>query len=240
MPHATSERTVDARPTRNAAADPPPVLVVQGVVKRWPGHPEPVLDGLDLELGRGRLAAIAGPNGVGKTTLLRVITGVIAPDAGSVRLSGLDLDEDARGYKSRLGYLPAGNTGLFARLRVRRHLEYWARLTFTPKDERADKVERALDGFELRDLAERRADRLSMGQRQRLRVAMAFLHEPDLVLLDEPHSSLDAHSIGLVAGFLDALVARGGSALWCIPEGERPAADFHDHYSLRAGRLERT
>ena len=151
-----------------------------------------MLAGVGLRLPAGMLAFIGGSNGAGKTTLLRLLCGLLEPDAGTVRVHGVLPQADRRAYQRRIAYLSAGNSGLYARLTVRQHLDLWARMTFIPPSERPDRIASALDRFDLGVFARRRADRMSMGQRQRLRIAMALLPPADVLLLDEPTTSLDA------------------------------------------------
>jgi ABC-type multidrug transport system ATPase subunit len=218
------------------AAEPP--LALAGIVKRWPGVP-PVLEGVDLRLEAGRAAAIEGRNGAGKTTLLRIACGLILPDSGTVRLSGIDPELERTEFHRRVGFLSAGNSGLYARLRAEHHLEMWARLALLPRSERVEAVRRAVERFALEPLCGRRVDRLSMGQRQRLRLALAFLHEPEVVLLDEPGTSLDEDGLVLLGSALDALKERGGAALVCLPSGWDRLAAVDDVHALVDGRLER-
>jgi ABC-2 type transport system ATP-binding protein len=214
------------------------VLELRGVSKSWSGRP--VLNELDLSLLPGTTTWLGGRNGVGKTTLLRIAAGLICPERGSVRLAGLDPEADRRAYQRRLGYLPAGNGALYARLSVRDNLDFWAGMALLARGQRQAAVETALTRFELGPLARQRADRLSMGQRQRVRLAAAFLHEPELILLDEPQTSLDPDALELLARALDELRDRGGSALWCAPKPDE-GIDFDRLLELDAGRLsERT
>jgi heme ABC exporter ATP-binding subunit CcmA len=190
-------------------------LSASGIVRRW-GDKE-VLRGADLELAPGVRAFLGGRNGAGKTTLLRICAGLVDPQAGEVRLDGLHPVRDRRAYQRLLGYLPAGNGGLYARLTVRQNLDFWASLAFLRGAARTEAVRRSLAGFELEEMEHDRVDRISMGQRQRVRLAMAFLHDPEVVLLDEPHTSLDDEAVALLQVALDAHQAKGGTALWCAP-----------------------
>jgi ABC-2 type transport system ATP-binding protein len=190
-------------------------LAVRSAVKRWGGRT--VLGGVDLELPAASITWLGGPNGSGKTTLLRIAAGLLIPDSGEVRICGLDPERDRREYQRRLGYLPAGNGGLYARLTVTDNLEFWASLALVPRAARERAVQTAIERFQLAPLATDRVDRLSMGQRQRVRLAMTFLHEPQVVLLDEPQTSLDEEAMGLLSNALEWLVERSGSALWCCP-----------------------
>jgi ABC-2 type transport system ATP-binding protein len=179
-----------------------------------------VLTGASLALEPATVTWLGGPNGAGKTTLLRVASGLIRPHAGAVSLCGLDPERDRRDFQRHLGYLAAGDRGLYARLTVTANLEFWAGLALVPRRQRRETVERASRRFDLADLLDRRVDRLSMGQRQRVRLAMTFLHDPTVVLLDEPHTSLDDAALALVRHALDELTDRGGAALWCSPAAE--------------------
>ena len=212
-------------------------LVATGIRKRFPGAEVPVLDGVDLTLYAGQAASVRGQNGAGKTTLLRTVAGLIRPDGGRIELDGIDSEKRPRAYRPRIGLLSAGSTGLFARLSVGHHLSYFARLALLPPDRRRDAVEWALDAFQLREFGARRADRLSMGQRQRVRAAIAFLHDPDVVLLDEPQTSLDAEGIALLDRAVAGLLERGGTALWCSPAGFHEEGDFDQSFVLEGGRL---
>jgi ABC-2 type transport system ATP-binding protein len=155
-----------------------------------------------------------------------------------VRLCDFDAEAHRTEFQRRLGFLSAGNTGLYARLKVEHHLEYWARLAYVPRARRAHAIGAALDDFGLHDLCGRRVDRLSMGQRQRLRLALAFLHDPEVVLLDEPRTSLDAEGLALIGDALDRLRARGGAAVVCAPTGEDAGVTFDRTHVVSDGRLE--
>jgi ABC-2 type transport system ATP-binding protein len=98
-------------------------------------------------------------------------------------------------------------------------------------------VETAIAVFELGQLAGRRVDRLSMGQRQRLRIAMTFLGEPEVILLDEPLTSLDEDGAAVLEWAIGETLARGGAILWCSPSGEHLGQDFEDRWLLEHGRL---
>jgi ABC-type multidrug transport system ATPase subunit len=215
-----------------------PPLRLAGISKTWPKRARPVLDGVDLELADGSVTWLSGDNGAGKTTLLRIACGLLAPERGRVRVREFDLDEEPRQCKRRLGFLPAGSSGPYARLTARQQLDYWARLAFVPAAEHGRVVADAVERFELSALAGSRLDRMSMGERQRVRIAMAFMHAPDLVLLDEPRNSLDAAGLALLSAAVEELRSRGGAALWCAPSGEEPPAAADTMLRVRDGRLE--
>jgi ABC-2 type transport system ATP-binding protein len=178
---------------------------------------------------------LGGANGAGKTTLLRVAAGLLTPDTGKVALLGLDSDRDRRAYQQRLGFLPAGNSGLYPRLTTEQMLRMWAGLAFIPAAREAGALAAVRAQFGLDDLWKSRVDRLSLGQRQRVRLALTFMHEPDLVLLDEPHTSLDDAGLELLTQALSDLKARGGAALWCAPRADRVGISAEHDYVLEDG-----
>jgi ABC-2 type transport system ATP-binding protein len=192
------------------------MLVLEDIVRSY--RQKLVLDGADLRLKAGVVTRLTGANGAGKTTLLRVAIGLLAPERGSVLLDGLHPARDRVQYNRRLGYLPAGNGGLYARLTVAQQLALWADISFVPRAKRAERIEATIGRFALEPLRRDRVDRLSMGQRQRVRLAQAWLHDPDVVLLDEPQTSLDTDGLELLAQALDDHAAAGRAALWCGPD----------------------
>jgi ABC-type multidrug transport system ATPase subunit len=213
------------------------LLVLSEVEKRWDRRGPAVLDRVSLTLAPGTLTRVGGSNGAGKTTMLRIAAGLIEPDRGHVEVDGTRPYADRMRYQRLVAFLPAGDRGLYARLSVRRHLEFWARISMLGRRAVRPAVEHALDQFELRALADRRVDRMSMGQRQRLRLAMTFLPDPTLVLLDEPLTSLDDDGAGVLERALRRLVDRGGAGLWCSPGEERTSLGFDVSLALLQGKL---
>ena len=213
-------------------------LSIEAVSKTWPGHDPAVLASVDLHARRGTTTAIVGRNGAGKTTLLRIAAGLIAPDSGRVAVGGVQADLDRSEYQRRIGFLAAGNSGLYARLKVEHHLDRWPRLALMPRRDRRGAIDEAVETFALAPLCGQRVDRLSMGQRQRLRLALAFTHRPEVVLLDEPANSLDDEGIALIRGALDILHGRGGAAIVCLPSGTQQALPVDRTLVLSDGTLE--
>jgi ABC-type multidrug transport system ATPase subunit len=210
---------------------------VRGIVKSW--RAVRVLDGTDLAVAPGERAWVGGRNGAGKTTLLRVAAGLILPEAGEVRLQGLDPELDRQDFQRRLGFLSAGNSGLYARLTVRDNLEYWAGLALVPRARRAQAVDSVMERFGVAGMARNRVDRLSMGQRQRVRIAGTFLHDPGVLMLDEPETSLDEEGLAALRDALREHSEAGGAALICSPSHEKVALDVDSVYVLESGRLVR-
>jgi ABC-type multidrug transport system ATPase subunit len=215
-----------------------PVLELENLYHRWRRTRLPVLDGVNLAVREGELVRIGGRNGAGKTTLLRLAAGIFLPQRGTVRMGMLTPRSIGGRYQRQIGFLSAGDRSLYARMRVERQLDYWARLCYIPPSKRAAVVARGLRQFELEELAGRRVDRLSMGQRQRVRLAMAFMHEPAVVMLDEPRNSLDDDGHRLLGEQVELVRIRGGAVLWCSPRGEDGALDRDRAFTLDEGRLE--
>lgn len=220
-------------------ASPQPLVSFQGVWRHWGRGKNrwAVLRDVNLDVPAGSAISVAGGNGAGKTTLLRIATGILSPDSGSVTIDGITADAGWREYHRRLGFLSAGDRGLYARLTVRRHLEYWARLAVMARADRKLAVDEALARFGLSELANRRADRLSQGQRQRLRLALTVLHRPKVLFLDEPRNSLDADGLAVLSTAVGELLASGGSVIWCSPLGEDQPMTFDRTLLIDGGEL---
>jgi ABC-type multidrug transport system ATPase subunit len=222
------------RDSDELAAWPP--IELYDVHKRW-RKDMPLIDGINLTIEPGEVVWLGGANGAGKTTLLRIVAGLIDPTHGEIRAFGLHPFRERRQYHRRVAFLSAGNTGIYARLSVRGQLDCWARVAFVPREDRARIVDETLERFGLAALARQRSDRLSMGQRQRLRIAMTFIGKPDVVLLDEPRNSLDAEGAATLHAAIAEVAERGGGVLWVSPTGEQLRYDFAARYILSEGRL---
>jgi heme ABC exporter ATP-binding subunit CcmA len=215
-----------------------PSLTLHGISKRWPGADHAVLNEVSFVIDPGTAVHLSGSNGVGKTTLLRIAAGLIRPEAGSVRLGDLDVEADRTSFHRSIGFVAAASTGLYARLTVRDHLRFWSRVALMESAERSPACDRVLDAFELRALADRRVDRLSMGQRQRVRLAGAVLHDPSVVMLDEPMTSLDEDGTALLAAEVERTRRAGGAVVLCAPSADTEGpVDFDRRLVLREGRL---
>lgn len=168
----------------------------------------PVLRGLDLAVARGECIAIFGPNGAGKSTLLRTLAGLLRADKGSVEIFGRALPADSA-LRRRIGYL-GHDAFLYRDLDARENLRFYARL-FGVRD--VSRIDALLAQVGLQPAAERRAGTFSRGMLQRLGLARALLHEPDLLLLDEPLTGLDPEGAEVLARILAQLQARGVTVL---------------------------
>jgi ABC-2 type transport system ATP-binding protein len=164
--------------------------------------------GVSFSIGAGTTFGLLGPNGAGKTTMMRMILGILAPDGGVVRWNGTAIDERAR---RRFGYLPE-ERGLYGRMRVRDHIIYFGRLHDVGAAEIARRTDEWIDRLELREYANRPCAELSKGNQQKVQVACAAVHHPDLLVLDEPFSGLDPVNADILLDLLLAL-RRDGTTL---------------------------
>jgi sodium transport system ATP-binding protein len=171
------------------------------------------VDDLSFEVARGEIYALLGPNGAGKTTTLRVLAAILTPTSGRAELAGVDVARDPQAARRQMGFL-TGTTGLYARLTGRELLRYFGRLhamTAAAIAERTALLARALD---LEPLLDRRCEALSTGQRQRLSVARAVLHDPAVLVLDEPTVGLDVLASRFLRDFVRGERDRGKAVVF--------------------------
>ena len=163
-----------------------PVINVRGLTKRFSGRT--VVDSVNLAVKQGSICGFLGPNGSGKTTTLRMICGLIIPDAGEGEVLGLDLRVRRNAIKAQIGYMTQ-KFGLFGDLSIRENLEFIGRVYGL--EDRSRRVGDALDRLGLTSRADQMAGKLSGGWKQRLALAAAVLHDPKILLLDEPTAGVD-------------------------------------------------
>jgi ABC-2 type transport system ATP-binding protein len=212
-----------------------PLLSLGAVSKSW--GPRTVLDNVSLALAPGTITWLSGANGVGKTTLVRIAAGLLGPDRGTVAVDGLHPLQDRREYQARLGFLGAGDRGIYARLYVYDHLKLCARLALMRAADIEPAVQQIVTQVGLAEFMSQRADRVSMGQRQRLRIAMTFLHAPRVVLLDEPLTSLDADGTSILRSCIADVLGRSGTVLWCSPGTDGDQIGYDRRLALEQGKL---
>jgi ABC-2 type transport system ATP-binding protein len=170
------------------------------------------VDSIDLEAPPGEVTALVGPNGAGKTTLLLVLATLLVPDAGNVRVAGIDPVTDPRAVRARIGWMP-DVFGTWETLTCREVLATVADAFRLPGRAAAPRIEELLALVHLEDLADRPTQVLSRGQKQRLGLARALVHDPEVLLLDEPASGLDPRSRIELRGIVRELAAQGKAVL---------------------------
>ena len=198
-----------------------PALLLQGVVKTF-GETRAV-DGLDLDVPSGTCLGLLGPNGAGKSTTMRMLTGQAIPDAGTIQVLGYDVPRESKQARARMGVVPQ-RENLDEELTCRQNLMVWATLLRVPRRSRDAAVASSLEAAQLVDRADAKVSTLSGGMRRRLLIARALVHDPALVLLDEPTVGLDPQVRGDIWTLIDRLRSEGVTILMSthyIEEAER-------------------
>src|SRR5687767_9014823 len=162
---------------------PSTTLLARGLTRRFGAHT--AVSAVDLELRRGEVLGLLGPNGAGKTTTMQMLTGNLAPSGGSVSICGIDLLDRPVAAKARIGYLPEVPP-LYRELKVDEYLRLAARLHRVPRAEIEEALTRAKQRCGIADIGMRMIGTLSKGYQQRVGIAQAIIHTPDVVILDEP------------------------------------------------------
>ena len=193
-----------------------------------------VLRGIDISVGWGEIVALFGDNGAGKTTLLRVLAGQARPDAGSVHIAGRRMGRTGAAARRLVGF--AGHqTMLYNDLTCRENLDFCCKLYGVA--DRSRRVDQALEQLHLSDRANRRVRTLSHGMQKRLSMARAIMHEPAVLLLDEPEAGLDTASLETLSELLRDWAASGRSALLTTHNAEIGLAWAGRALALSRGRL---
>jgi lipooligosaccharide transport system ATP-binding protein len=201
-------------------------LSLRGVVKTF-GDLRAV-DGLDLDVRTGTCLGLLGPNGAGKSTTMRMLTGQAMATEGSIEVLGFEIPRQSKQARARMGVVPQ-RENLDEELTVRQNLTVWSTLLRVPRRERGGAVDRALIAAQLVERADSRVSTLSGGMRRRLLIARALVHEPSLVLLDEPTVGLDPQVRGDIWTLIDRLRTEGVTVLMSthyIEEAERLCDDI--------------
>ena len=190
------------------------MIAVEEVVKTFGRRGEVrAVDRVSFVAPAGEITGLLGPNGAGKTTLLRVLATLMAPDSGRATIGGRDVVADRAGVRRRLGVLSDAR-GLYPRLTGRENVEYYAALHGIAGDERARRVDALVERLGLSGIADRRAQGYSQGERMKVAIARALVHDPDTILLDEPTNGLDIMSVRALREQLRGLRAAGKTLLF--------------------------
>jgi sodium transport system ATP-binding protein len=169
--------------------------------------------GLSFSVAAGEIYGLLGPNGAGKTTTLRILAGLLRPTEGTARIDGVDCGQDPREAQRRLGFL-TGTTGLYGRLTGREMLAYFGALEGMTRVRIAERTAELAAILDLHDLLDRRCEALSSGQKQRISVARAALHDPPVLILDEPTVGLDVLASRFLREYIGAERARGKAVIF--------------------------
>jgi ABC-2 type transport system ATP-binding protein len=178
------------------------MIEVSNLTKTYPGVT--AVDDLSFKVEKGEIVGFLGPNGAGKSTAMRILTCFIAPTSGSAKVAGFDVAEQSMDVRRRVGYLPETNP-LYTEMRVEEYLLFRARLRDLPSKERAARVGEVLEKVRLTDRRRSIIAHLSKGLRQRVGIADAILHRPEVVILDEPTNGLDPTQVREVRDLIRGL-----------------------------------
>jgi ABC-2 type transport system ATP-binding protein len=179
-----------------------PAILAEGVCKHYPSLT--AVDHLDLSVHRGEVFCLFGPNGSGKTTFLRMLAGYISPSAGRITVAGHDVVRDGLAARRKIGYVPEA-VPLYGHMRVDEFLRFMARLRGVTESAVQAAVERVVRLLALGEVVRKPVRVLSRGYRQRTALAQALVHEPEIVVLDEPTNGLDPRQIIEMRGLIRSL-----------------------------------
>src|SRR6056300_752565 len=179
------------------------VLSVENIVKQYAGHT--ALNDISLTTKKGEIFGLLGPNGAGKTSLIRIINQITGPDSGRVLLGGRELKREDI---ARIGYLPE-ERGLYKKMKVYEQVMYFARLKGLTKKEAKERIDMWFEKFEITSWYNKKVEELSKGMAQKIQFIITVLHEPDLLILDEPFSGFDPINAQLIRNEIMELKKKG-------------------------------
>ena len=192
--------------------------------------------GVSFEAPDGKITGLLGPNGAGKSTTLRVLYTVLKPDEGSATIDGHDVVEHPLDARRRTGALPHG-AGLYPHLSARENIAYYASLCGIPRSEVGDRVQSIVELLEIGDFADRRTKGFSQGQRTKVALARALVHDPQNVILDEPTNGLDVMATRSLRALILKLKDAGRCVLFSSHVMQEVAALCDDIVVIASGRV---
>jgi ABC-2 type transport system ATP-binding protein len=193
-------------------SDGTPAIELKGLSKVFPGRDVPALDGIDLTVPHGTIYGILGPNGAGKTTLMSILGGLLKPSSGAANINGHDTSTGRAAIKRILGLVPQ-EPAVYPTLTARENLDYFGRMQGLSGAHLKARIQACLELAEMAGHADQRVDQFSGGYRRRLNMVIGLIHEPHILILDEPTVAIDPHSRSLIHQRLRELHAAGISIL---------------------------
>ena len=204
------------------------------VNKKKPALDSIALNGIDLTVPKGGLVALVGPDGAGKTTFMRLVCGLLTPTSGELEVFGMNTVTDSEAIQERIAYMPQ-RFGLYQDLSIKENMDLFANLQGVPEDERKEKYDQLFAMTGLAPFTDRLAGRLSGGMKQKLALACALIHDPDLLILDEPTAGVDPVSREELWKILKTAVAQKGMSVLVSTAYLEEAAMCHDVYIINKG-----
>lgn len=199
------------------------MIEAEGLTKRFDNFL--AVDHINLNIAQGEVLALLGPNGAGKTTTVRMLTSILRPTSGTARVAGYDVVREPTKVRASVGVLTESH-GLYGRMPADEYLDFFGRVYGMSPDERRKQVDQLLDNFGLGEARRRRIGEYSKGMRQKLALARALIHNPAVLLLDEPTSAMDPESARLVRDSIHDLRSANRTIVICthnLPEAEELA-----------------
>ncbi len=181
------------------------MINVKNLTKSYGAHL--AVDGISFDVGDGEIVGFLGPNGAGKSTTMRILTCYMPASSGGARVAGFDITTESIEVRRRIGYLPEGNP-LYPEMRVREYLNFRGKLRGMPRDDRAESIRRVTERCWLGEFVDRPISQLSKGMKQRVGLADALLHDPRVLVLDEPTIGLDPTQIRATSQLIRDLARR--------------------------------
>ncbi|MGB2631048.1 MAG: ABC transporter ATP-binding protein [Candidatus Omnitrophota bacterium] len=215
------------------------ILQIDSLTKAFPGQSSPALDRIDLSIkDPGEIVCISGPNGSGKTTFLKCLAGLVTPTSGKIRIFGLDQDRHSYELKKRIGMSTDQERSFYWRLTGKENLKFFAGLHGIGGKEAEKRIHGLAETFEVTSWIDMPFSRYSTGIRQRFSLLRALIHEPSLLLLDEPHRSLDENAKSGLWDLLRRLSSRNGTTvIFTTPGADIAGMDGIKHKLLKNGRI---
>lgn len=184
--------------------DPLP-LWMRALVRTYSDHSVRALDGISFDVYPGKICAVVGPNGAGKSTLFRILTGLTTPTEGTATILGHDVSKESERIRRDVGFMPSDDRSLYLRLTCAQNLTFHGRLQGLAKQDLQRRIDEVLEQVELTHARDRVGFALSSGMRARLQLARAMLHEPKVLILDEPTGAIDPVSAHRLLGLIERL-----------------------------------
>jgi len=207
------------------------ILSLRDVVKRYSNHT--AVDHVTFDMEKGRIFGLLGPNGAGKTSLIRMITSITRADSGQILIDGEELNDN---HPTQIGYLPE-ERGLYKKMKVGEQLLYLARLKGLSSKEARNRLNHWLDKFDIKDWWDKKVEELSKGMQQKVQFIATVMHEPKLMILDEPFSGLDPLNTNLIKDEIYNLNQAGTSIIFSTHRMEQVEEICQDIVLINQGQV---
>lgn len=171
------------------------------------------LDNVNFHCAKGEVLGLLGPNGAGKTTTLRILSTALKPDSGAVLVNGIDVVKKPKLAKQKIGFL-SGKTGLYGRLTARENIEFFAKLHGVSREFLKNDAEEIYQNLDITSYLDRRVEQLSTGMQQKVSIARAVIHKPEVLVLDEPTTGLDIMATETIMEFVQSMKAQGTAVIF--------------------------